>query len=297
MTAVVDAADLVIRPLDGLAEREACVALQERIWGAGFADRVPASILMIAGETGGVASGAFLGGRLVGFVFGITGVRDDHPVHWSDMLAVEPEVRGRGIGYRLKAHQRELLLSRGVETVRWTFDPLEARNAHLNLRRLGAIVRDYRRDVYGRSSSPLHAGIGTDRLVAEWPIASERVARRLEGAGGPGGGATPDEPGTPGDDAGWPGAAPVLNPPIIEGDAVRPGPAVEVATAPLVRIAVPSDIQALKRAHPERAREWRGTVRTAFEAALGEGYTAVDADREAGPDGVIYYALARGFSL
>ncbi|NIP80133.1 MAG: GCN5 family acetyltransferase, partial [Gemmatimonadetes bacterium] len=96
-----------------------------------------------------------------------------------------------------KAHQRELLLDRGVETVHWTFDPLEARNAHLNLRRLGAVVREYRRNVYGPSSSPLHAGIGTDRLVAEWPIASDRVARRLDRDGGPGDDAPSDAPGPP----------------------------------------------------------------------------------------------------
>ena len=285
-----EGADLVIRPLEGLAEREACVALQERIWGAGFADRVPASVLMIALETGGVASGAFLDGRLVGFVFGITGVRDARRVHWSDMLAVEPDVRGRGIGYRLKAHQRELLLGRGVDTVRWTFDPLEARNAHLNLRRLGAVVREYRRDVYGHSSSPLHAGIGTDRLVAEWPIASDRVARRLDRDGGPGDDAPSDAPGPP-------GATPVLNPPVIAGSTARPGPASSDATGPSVRIAIPADIQALKRADPEAAREWRTTVRAAFEAALEQGYAAVDADREAGPEGVVCYVLARGFSL
>ena len=136
-------ADPVIRPLGGRAEREACVALQERVWGDAFADRVPASVLMIALETGGVASGAFLDGRLVGFVFGITGLREGRPIHWSDMLAVAPEHRGEGIGHRLKLHQRALLLERGVETVRWTFDPLEARNAHINLRRLGAVAGEY----------------------------------------------------------------------------------------------------------------------------------------------------------
>lgn len=249
---------LVVRPLDGLSEREACVALQEEVWGPGFADRVPASVLMIALETGGVASGAFMAGELVGFVFGITGVREGRPTHWSDMLAVAPEHRGQGIGLRLKLHQRTLLLDRGVETVRWTFEPLEARNAHINLHKLGAVAREYRRDVYGESDSPLHAGIGTDRLVAEWPIASARVAARL-GEAGPGGATY----------------------------------SAELGAAPL-RIPIPGDLQALKRDDPGAALERRGEVRAAFERAFSEGYTAVDFERSGDS---ARYVLARGFSL
>ncbi|NIP80037.1 MAG: GNAT family N-acetyltransferase, partial [Gemmatimonadetes bacterium] len=180
----------------------ACAALQEVIWGQSFADRVPPSMLLVAQETGGIASGAFDGDRLVGFVFGITGVRDGGPVHWSDMLAVHPSHRGRGLGVRLKLHQRERLLERGVETALWTFDPLESRNAHLNFRLLGGRSREYRRDVYGSSDSPLHAGIGTDRLIVEWAMASERVRSRLEDRGAP-------EPAAV--------EGPVLNPPAIAG--------------------------------------------------------------------------------
>ena len=281
---------VVIRPLRSLAEREACVALQERVWGPDFADRVPASILMIAGETGGVASGAFEGDRLVGFVFGLTGIRDGRPIHWSDMLAVEEGWRGRGIGFRLKSHQRQLLMDRGVEEVRWTFDPLEARNAYLNLRRLGAIAREYRRDLYGRSASPLHAGIGTDRLVAEWPIGSDRVRNRMEAgdergdpASGPRAAASPPRRDPP----------PVLNPPG-PGDPRRPGPRVIPPESPAVRIAIPSDIQRLKRTDPDAAAAWRDSVRAAFESALGAGYTAVDLER-GGPEaaGVAHYIALR----
>lgn len=278
---------VVIRPLEGRSERQACVALQKRVWGKAFADHVPASVLMIALETGGVASGAFDDGRLVGFIFGITGFRDGRPFHWSDMLAVAPERRGEGLGYRLKLHQRELLLERGVEAVRWTFDPLESRNAHLNLRRLAATSREYRRDVYGASDSPLHAGIGTDRLVAEWAIASPRVSTRL-GGGGAGG-----EPRGGNADA---GDAPILNPPVVAGGTSRPSTTIAEPEAPTVRIAVPSDIQRLKQTDLTTAVAWRRNVRVAFERAFEAGYTAVDLEwtRRAG---VARYVLARGFSL
>ena len=133
-------------------------------------------------STGGIASGAFArDGTLLGFVFGMTGVRDGRLIHWSDMLAVHPDARGLGLAIDLKRHQRDLLLERGIDTVFWTFDPLEARNAHINFRRLGIVAREYMRDVYANSGSDLHAGIGTDRLLAEWRIASPRVAARLEG--------------------------------------------------------------------------------------------------------------------
>lgn len=270
--------EITIRPLAGRAEREACVALQERVWGQNFSERVPASVLMIALETGGVASGAFDGDRLVGFVFGITGLEGDRPIHWSDMLAVDAEYRDRGLGYRLKAHQRERLLELGVETVRWTFDPLEAGNAHLNLRRLGAVAREYRRDVYGRSDSPLHAGIGTDRLVAEWQTASDRVAARMSG-GSPSAVDGPDM---------------VLNPPLPAGDIPRPSATITEPAGPAVGIAVPADIQALKKADLVTAAAWRKNVRAAFERAFEAGYTAVDLDRTAFPGMAHYIAVPDG---
>jgi len=167
---------VVLRDLTGQAELEAAVRLQEETWGVGFHERVPASILLVAQKTGGLAAGAFApGGELLGFVFGITGVRGGRVVHWSDLLAVRPEHRGRGLGAALKRYQRERCRAIGAETILWTFDPLAARNARLNLVRLGARVDQFVVDMYGtHTGSPLHP-LGTDRFLVSWPVAVEPV--------------------------------------------------------------------------------------------------------------------------
>lgn len=175
-----------IRDLKTTDELHACVALQRETWGESFNEVVPPAILQVVQYVGGVAAGAFdRKNNLVGFVFGITGVEQTAhgiiPVHWSDMLAVTRDMRNRGIGERLKRYQRDVLLERGVQKVYWTFDPLDAKNAYVNFVRLGIIAHEYREDMYGQTDSPLHQGIGTDRLIAVWPIATDRVAHRLEG--------------------------------------------------------------------------------------------------------------------
>jgi len=161
-----------IRPLRSAADYAACVELQQRIWGPAAADTVPAIVLLVSQEVGGIAAGAFEPhGRLLGCVFGLTGVRGRKLAHWSHLLAVRPEARDRGIGRRLKQYQRARLLRLGVSTMYWTFDPLVARNAHLNLNRLGARVESYVRDLYGPAGEgPLDRAIGTDRFIVRWDL-------------------------------------------------------------------------------------------------------------------------------
>ncbi len=161
----------IIRRVETLAEYHECVALQEETWGEGFSERVPSSVLLVSQKLGGVVAAAFQGARMVGFVFGMTGVMHGRLVHWSDMLAVRPEARGSGIGERLKRHQRELVRALGVATMHWTFDPLVARNARLNLVRLGARATEYVPNMYGEGTgSPLHGAMPTDRLVVTWDL-------------------------------------------------------------------------------------------------------------------------------
>ena len=170
--------DIVLRALAGQAEYTACVQLQRDTWGQGYADCVPASILQVSQKVGGVCGGAFApDGRLIGFVYGLTGVRGGRLIHWSHMLAVVPEYRNHGVGRRLKEYQRDALRALGIEMMYWTFDPLVARNAHLNLNRLGTEVDEYVPDMYGHTGSELHA-FGTDRFVVSWPVAAADAAHR-----------------------------------------------------------------------------------------------------------------------
>lgn len=162
----------VIRPLATHEERAEAVRLQEDTWGAGFSEKVPAAILLVAEKTDGVAAGAFTPhGRMVGFVFGLTGLRAGVLIHWSDILAVRAEAQGRRLGEAMKRYQRERCKAIGVERMYWTFDPFVARNAHLNLNVLGASVDEFVPDMYGTATgSVLHGALGTDRFVALWAL-------------------------------------------------------------------------------------------------------------------------------
>ena len=169
-----------VRDLATHADYAACVELQRDTWGRDFNDVVPASILQVSQKVGGVAAGAFdPAGRLMGFVYGITGVKDGRIVHWSDMLAVRPEAQNAGLGRRLKEHQRKAVARAGGELIYWTFDPLQARNAHLNFNVFGVRVEEYVRDMYGENTgSDLHRGIGTDRLIVAWPVKDAPLKKR-----------------------------------------------------------------------------------------------------------------------
>jgi len=167
-----------IRALSSLTDLHACVALQSEIWGDDFDGVVPASLLKVTTHVGGVVAGAFDGGgALCGFVFGITGVEQGDLVHWSHMLGVSPRAQGHGIGRALKEHQRDALRTLAVQRMYWTFDPLVARNAHFNFNVLGVRAKDYVVDMYGAGTSPLHRGIGTDRLIVSWSTTGTTPAK------------------------------------------------------------------------------------------------------------------------
>jgi chorismate synthase len=307
--AAATATGVTLRPLASHDDYHACYELQLATWGRDFQEGVPPSVLKISQRVGGIAAGAFAaGGELLGYVYGLTGVRPpDSPrsaatvparggpsrpelFHWSHMLAVAPQARDVGLGTRLKLYQRELLLPLGVEAVEWTYDPLEARNAHLNLNRLGAEVVEYVEDMYkGEMGSELARGIGTDRFIVAWRIADARVRDvlerlPLEGGSSAGGTAAPPER--------------FLDAPAIEpapagdaGDTSEAGAASEppLPAAPRVRIEIPAHIQEFKDRQPARALAWRLGTRRAFQAYLARGYLVTEFWRDA--DGRCWYGV------
>jgi predicted GNAT superfamily acetyltransferase len=257
-------APVTIRRLETWDDYQACVALQQEVWGVEFADLVPASILKVSQRVGGLTAGAFEpDGHLIGFVFGITGVEHGRLVHWSDMLGVRAGARDRGIGRQLKAFQREALRAIGVSIMYWTYDPLVARNAYLNLMQLGADVVEYVTDMYGpQTSSVLHKGVGTDRFVVAWRTDAPTPRSVL------------DLPPLDASDV-----------PIINSAPER------AAGAPWVRVAIPLHIDRVQRTSLAEASRWRAETRPAFKWAMSHGYRVVGFQQDASA-GVGLYALA-----
>jgi predicted GNAT superfamily acetyltransferase len=256
------ASPIQIRPLSSLADYAACLALQDSTWGSEFSERVPTAILKVSQRIGGVTAGAFDDqGRMLGFVFGMTGVERGELVHWSDMLAVLPEVHNLGLGRRLKEYQRDVCLRIGVRRIYWTFDPLVARNAHFNFNRLGAYATEYVENMYGaNTSSVLHRGVGTDRFIVLWPIAEPVPTYVL-------GDRTAD--------------VAAKGPVLTDQDHTALG-------APVVRVEIPCDIAAVQARDVDAATVWRHRTRKAVQAAVSAGYRVGGFYRDAAEDRCFY---------
>lgn len=181
MTAPADSQKILIRDCTSLEDLEACVALQKEVWGFDDIDLVPSRVFLVASKIGGQVIGAFDGDELIGYALSIPGNRNGHVYLHSHMLAVSSTYRNLGLGRRLKLAQRDDALEKGIELIEWTFDPLEIKNAYLNIVKLGAIARRYNINQYGSFSSPLQGGLPTDRLVAEWWLNSKKVEKAISG--------------------------------------------------------------------------------------------------------------------
>ncbi len=236
-----------IESLTALEQLQQCVDLQIAVWGYADGDVIPRRMFLVAQRIGGQVLGAFEGETMVGFAMALPGFRNGAAYLHSHMLAVLPDFRNAGLGRRLKLAQREDAMARGFDLMEWTFDPLEIKNAHLNLHRLGAIVRRYHPDFYGPSSSPLQGGLPTDRLYAEWWIRSERVSR------------------------------------LLAGEAAGSAEARGIAE----RVRVPAEVYAWKAdpALRQRALDLQTRVRVALQDAFGRGLAAVGYERDGAGNG------------
>lgn len=229
--------DYVIRPFERVGDHEQCEQVQQRVWGGSFV--VPANITITLQRHGGVAIGAFdADDRLIGFVVGLLSPAHHEGAnkglsHHSHIAAVLPEWQGRGVGEALKRAQGEAVRAQGLNLVTWTFDPLEAKNARLNIAKLGCICRTYIRNAYGNMNDALNAGLPSDRFEVEWWLDRELQNDELRMANGR------------------------LSFSIVNSE---------------FSIEIPRDFQAIKRDDINAAWRWRMETREQFERAFTSGF-------------------------
>ena len=263
-------------------------ALQRIVWPGDDLEIVPAHVLLTAAHNGGLVAGAWAGERLAGFVFGFLGFHESETArrlkHCSHMLGVHPDFRSAGVGYALKMFQREHVLRQGMDLITWTYDPLLARNAQLNIAKLGAVCNTYLANLYGEMRDGLNAGLPSDRFQVDWWIATRGwltawAVRRAIARGwptwrraAPSGATRPGQTATP--------QPPDPSSPVVEAGAT-------------VLVEIPADFLALKAADPVLALRWRLGTRAAFEALFRQGYAVTDFVHEPGSTPRAVYVLTR----
>jgi predicted GNAT superfamily acetyltransferase len=243
---------------------QAIERLQAEIWGTTEIEVTPSHLLLIIAKEGGLVLLAVANNEPVGFSFGLLGLSQHNRLKLaSHMTGVLPAYQSRGVGHQLKLAQREAALARNLDLITWTFDPLQGRNAYLNLSKLGAVCKTYLRHLYGDMPDALNRGLPTDRFRVDWWIASEHVARRIAGQ-------APELVAAV-------SAYPIINPGTIrENGFPAPPPTFNLPGTPFCLVEVPADLPSLKANAPALALQWRLHTREVFEAYFGAGYTAVD---------------------
>ena len=255
---------VVYRDLHSLEELRRVVELEKAVWRYTDADDVvPVPILAINVKRGGILIGAFDSeNRMVGFVYSLPGLKDGQVVQWSHMLGVLDDYRNAGLGRTLKLLQRGRALGMGVQVIEWTFDPMQAMNAHLNLAKLGAVIEEYEENIYGESSSLLHRGTPTDRFVAVWTLESPRVVERITSAS-----PAAVQP---------VGALPSANATREVGGWLTCASIDLEVEAPRVRVEIPMGFGDMLLAAPDVARDWRAASRRIFTSYLPRGYRILE---------------------
>jgi len=265
--------DIQIRDLTEIDEFRQVVGLEKAIWGyTDEGDLVTVPVFIFTVHRGATLIGAFDGERMIGFAYAVVGMKQGKPMMWSHMAGVLSEFRG-GVGFKLKLAQRQRALAQGYDLIEWTFDPMQAMNAHFNFAKLGGVVEEYAPNFYGESTSALHRGTPTDRVVLSWKITAPHVVRRIEQAS-----ATFRVKSHEIADA------PIVNTTVLDGD-WRKNKTINLAIRERrVWIEIPTGFTEMQQRAPERALAWRMDVRQMFEEYLAKGYRAVDfvLQREAG---------------
>ena len=256
--------DIQIRDLTAIDEFRQVVALEKAIWGyTDEGDLVTVPVFIFTVHRGATLIGAFAGGRMVGFAYAVVGMKHGKPMMWSHMAGVVPEFRG-GLGFRLKLAQRDRALAQGYDLIEWTFDPMQAMNAHFNFAKLGGVVEAYAENFYGESTSALHKGTPTDRVVLSWRIDAPHVVRRLE------------QPAALRARAHEVSEAPVANTTVMEGEWRKNSKIDLTVDERRVWVEIPTGFTQMQQQAPDRALAWRMDVRQMFQHYLSKGYRAVD---------------------
>jgi predicted GNAT superfamily acetyltransferase len=258
---------MLIRPLTTLDECRKVADLEKIVWSyADAEDVVPPAVLIVSIRRGGILLGAFDdAGEMKGFVYSVPALKAGRTIQWSHMLGVTPDVRAGGLGLRLKLAQREQAMRMGIDLIEWTYDPLQALNAHLNFTKLGVVVEEYEENVYGQSSSPLHKATPTDRFIAEWRLTTPHVERRLSA------------PTSPLMRNSTLMSAVLVNPSKTAGDWLEPGdPMLDADSGRRLLVEIPTGFSDMQLRRPELALAWRLTTRKIFQTYFARGFRAVD---------------------
>jgi chorismate synthase len=246
-------------------EYRAVEAVQRAAWGFTTEPPVPAPIQRAMNDNGGLLLGAFAGSELIGFTLGFLGREENRLFHYSHMTAVLPAWQNRHVGVALKARQREEVLAQGLDEIRWTFDPLQSKNAGLNVRRLGGTPDRYLPQYYGPIADAINEGLETDRLRLVWKLLEPRVEQRLRG----------QLPSATDDEERWKHSDALIET-VLGPTGLRRPVSVREPGASSVNLEIPRDLASVRARDRGSARRWREASREAFRRALGAGYVVED---------------------